>query len=144
MMNKIHTITILFALLILTSWGCSKDDGSNANTDVEAVQSSLQVDRWNVTYFFHDGADRTTDFRGFLFTFNSNGSISAINNLFTVNGSWSVVKDGNFTEVNIAFASPSTFQNLTKDWRVNTNTFSRITMQNFSANGTISSLTLEK
>ena len=144
MMNKTRILKILFALLIISAWGCDKGDDLAANTDVATVQSSLQVDRWNVTYFFDEGVDRTTDFSGFLIAFNSNGSISAVNNLFTVSGNWSVAKDGNFSEVNITFPSPASFQRLTKDWRVNTNTLSRVSMQKVKADGTSAFLTIEK
>ncbi|MAN60202.1 MAG: hypothetical protein CMC08_10240 [Flavobacteriaceae bacterium] len=91
-----------------------------------------QTGTWRISSFIDSGEDETTDFNGYVFTFNTDGSLVAVNGTTTVSGTWSVTDDssnsstdddGNSTDdddFNIFFPVPesSDFEDLNDDWDV--------------------------
>ena len=82
---------------------------------------------WVISSFIESGTDETNDFTGYVFTFNSDGSLVADNGTMTVSGTWSVTSDDSSDDdddydsdddidFNIFFAAPPTFEELTEDW----------------------------
>ena len=127
---------ILFTFLIVTMsalFSCNNDDNSNnsdnetsADQTIEIVQSGT----WRITSFIDSGNDETSDFNGYTFSFNTDGSLVAVNGNTTINGTWSVTDnssnsssddDGNSTDdddFNIFFNVPADndFEDLIDDW----------------------------
>ncbi|MCB0457968.1 MAG: hypothetical protein KDC91_09510 [Flavobacteriaceae bacterium] len=89
-----------------------------------------QSGTWRITSFIDSGQDETSDFNGYIFTFNENGTVTATKGATTISGTWSVSDDssnsssdddGNSTDdddFNLFFSvSPdSDFEDLNDDW----------------------------
>ena len=76
---------------------CS-NSGSNTTTGIEDV---LTDGVWYVTYFFDD-YDETSDFNGYAFSFNADGSAVADNCVQTA-GSWSIYTDSGVEKLDLNF-----------------------------------------
>lgn len=142
-------VSIIIASIIGIS-SCKKDDNSTLSTIAE-VSSSVSSGTWRITYFMDSGTNKTNLFNGYAFTFNSNGSISAVNGLTSVNGSWSVTNSDSTDDspsdldFNILFTTPVAFEDLSDDWDVLEATNTKIKLVDVSgSNGETDYLTFEK
>ena len=131
---KNHRILFTFLIVTISSlFSCNNDDNSNnsdnetsADQTIEIVQSGT----WRITSFIDSGNDETSDFNGYTFSFNTDGSLVAVNGNTTINGTWSVTDnssnsssddDGNSIDdddFNIFFNVPADndFEDLIDDW----------------------------
>ena len=149
------TLKTVFAILLISviSVACSSSDDSNNNSGntTQDVVNTAQSGNWIITYFFDTDSEETNNFTGYVFTFGSNGVLTATNGSTTVTGSWSVT-DSNSNDdspddlhFNISFATPADFQDLTDDWEILTYTSSKIELRDISGgNGGTDLLTFEK
>lgn len=71
---------------------------------------------WKITYFYDDG-DETSDYAGYNFTFNANGTSIATKNSSSINGSWSTYLDSGNTIFDLLF-NGDTLDEIEEDWRV--------------------------
>lgn len=130
------TAAILFgALTLMTS--CDNDDDGDGDglnnqfdsTDVTSLQNAAQNGSWRITRFVDDGEDETSVFDGFVFSFGTDGSISADNGTNLFNGTWRVelddddddddMDDNDDLEFYLTFStSNEDFDDLTEDWEV--------------------------
>ncbi len=137
-MKNLMKINAIVLLIALTLMGCSKDDNNNIieennnSTSAERVISTAQSGSWRISLFSEDGRDETSDFAGYVFNFNSDGTVVATKGNTTVNGTWSVMDDssnssndddGNSTDDDdfiIFFNVPqdSDFDDLNDDWDI--------------------------
>ncbi|NND63794.1 MAG: hypothetical protein HKN48_11460 [Flavobacteriaceae bacterium] len=114
---------------------------------------------WIITYFFDTDSDETSDFNGYIFSFNTDGSLVATKGNNTVTGTWSVQDDssnnssdddGNSTDdddFNIFFPVPDTndFEDLNDDWDIISVSNNKIELIDVSGgNGGTDLLTFEK
>lgn len=109
---KISTLAVSF-LLLLSSCTSRLDD--NSNTAQVATSGT-----WKVTLFTDSGNDETSDFTGYTFTFNDNGTVSAVKNGTTQSGTWSVNTSSNKFNIDLG---PKVDTNrplgeLTDDWKI--------------------------
>lgn len=141
---------------------CSKDktDPEPTNqTSADQVEEIAESGSWEITYFFDSDTDETSDFAGYDFTFNTDGSLVATNGNTTVTGTWSVEDDssnsnsdddGDSTDdddFNIFFPVPETndFEDLNDDWDIISVTDNKIELIDVSGgNGGTDYLTFEK
>jgi len=158
--NIIGIILIGFFAIV----ACSKDD-SNQDPDPTNQNSADQVEEiaesgsWAITYFFDSDDDETSNFSGYSFSFNTDGSLVATKGNTTVTGTWSVEDDssnsnsdddGNSTDdddFNIFFPVPETndFEDLNDDWDIIRVTDTKIELIDVSGgNGGTDYLTFEK
>ena len=154
----ISILTIVMYVAFVSS--CSSDDDSSgtSNQDNSADQTTqiAQDGTWRVTQFIDSGEDETSDFTGFVFTFNSDGTLVALKGELTVNGTWSVT-DGddssdddagtNDDEFNIFFDVPeiNDFDDLSDDWDIVSVSSSKIELIDVSGgNGGTDNLIFEK
>src|SRR5690606_11434577 len=152
---------LLKAILVIfiytgLAMSCDKDDNDNnqqQNTNVAQTINTAQSGNWKVTYFFDSDQNETNHFTGYVFTFNSNGSLVAVNGSATVTGTWSVTDsnsnddDGGSgdTDFNIFFASPPDFEDLSDDWDIVSVSSSKIELTDVSGgNGGTDFLTFQK
>jgi hypothetical protein len=144
--------TILVSIILASLLGfssCKKDDNSTLSTITE-VSSAVSSGTWRITYFMDSGTNKTNLFTGYAFTFNSNGSISAVNGLTIINGTWSVTNssdDDNTNDIdfNILFTTPASFEDLSDDWDILEATNAKIKLVDVSGgNGGTDYLTFEK
>ncbi|MGA9239325.1 hypothetical protein [Robiginitalea sp.] len=176
MKQHILKIGVLAATLFVTACTSDSDDLSNLaqlQADVEELNETARSGTWTITNFVDDGQDETSDFSGYDFTFNPDGTLLADNGTTTVTGTWSITIDDDSSddsgddsdddgldddydddydddddeiEFNIFFASPETFSELSEDWYIIS--FSSDTIQladdDDDIDGTTDLLTFEK
>jgi hypothetical protein len=76
---------------------------TRSSSDTTAFDNAPTTGQWKVSYYF-DEKDETSDFAGWVFTFNTNGTASATNGATTINGTW-VVREGEF-RVDLGTSNP--------------------------------------
>jgi len=142
---------------------CSKDDNNAQNNDngtsADRVITTAQSGSWRITYFFDTDEEETSNFAGYVFNFNTDGTLVATKGTTTVSGTWSVMDDssnsssdddGNSTDDDdfiIFFNVPqsSDFEDLNDDWDIISVTANKIELIDVSGgNGGTDLLTFEK
>ena len=108
---------IISVLVILTVASCSKEDsksGSNTGTSTSGILSS---GTWRVTYYHESNSDHTINFKGYTFTFNANGQMTAKDSLATTtNGTWS--SDDSHNEFHMVIGSSSPLSDISNGWLI--------------------------
>ncbi len=154
-MKKKLKATLLPLLLALAFIGCSTtddnsiDNSSNGNNSTASqIENTAQTGTWRITYFYDSDQDETSNFTGYTFTFNSDGSLKAVNGSTTVSGTWSVTNSSSSNDdhhFNIFFASPNNFEDLSDDWKIISTSDTQIKLTDVSGgNGGTDFLTFEK
>lgn len=141
----------------LMSFNCSDDDDGSSNSNnsqqIAQIEDTAESGTWRITNFNDSGQNETSDFTGYSFEFNSNGTLVASNGSSTVNGSWSVTDSSNSSssdddiDFNIFFQVPndSDFEDLNDDWDVVSISSNKIELIDISGgNGGTDLLTFEK
>lgn len=153
MKNRILNITsvIIFSIVFMA---CSTDDDSNnseSNSSSSTQATSIvQSGTWRITYFFDSDKDETSNFSGYSFKFNEDGSLIATKGNTTVSGTWSVTSSSSSSsgdDFNIFFSVPETsdFDDLIDDWDIISVTSNKIQLTDVSGgNGGTDFLTFEK
>ena len=101
--------------------------------------------QWKVTLFSENGVVETSKFSNYVFTFNTNGTVSAVRSGSTVNGSWSDGNDDSQHKLILNFASPADFTEISDDWHILQESSSKIELEDVSGgNGGTDLLTFEK
>ena len=108
-------LAIAFAGIIFTSTSCSKDSVSS-NTSQSATDGN-----WRLSLYF-DNSDETNKFSGYIFSFNSNGQVSATNGTNTVAGTWSQTS----SKFILDFGATALFSDLNDDWLIEEKTAAAI------------------
>ncbi len=105
------TISLLFGFLFLAA--CGKDNSTPGGSNAPAAGT------WEITYFF-DKQDKSSNYTGYTFEFNSDGFLIAQNGGQTWNGTWSTDCDDSANKFCIFFNSsvPSALEELEEDWRI--------------------------
>ncbi len=106
-----------FSFLLLAAFAsCSKsnDDNSSGGNNVTPSAGT-----WKITYFF-DKQDETSNYTGYIFEFNSDGSLSAANGSQTWTGTWLTGFNDSADKFLIDFTGtvPSALSELEEDWRI--------------------------
>lgn len=160
-MKKAFNLGFLLMLSFsLMSSMCSSDDDDGSPNDnsqqIAQVQNTAQLGTWRITNFNDSGQNETSDFTGYDFSFNSDGSLTATNGSDTLTGTWSVTDDSNSSDdsssdddidFNIFFPVPDTnnFEDLNDDWDIVMTSATRIELIDISGgNGGTDMLTFEK
>lgn len=160
MKNVFNLGFILMLSLTLMSAMCSSDDDdgtpNNNSQQIADIEDDVQSGTWIITYFVDSGQNETSDFNGYNFTFNTNGSLVATNGTNTMTGTWSITDDDSSDDdgssssdidFNIFFPVPDTsdFEDLNDDWDIVTSTSTRIELIDISGgNSDTDLLTFEK
>ena len=154
-MKKIISLITVFTLIFATV-SCSTTDDSSIddsssgdNSTADQIENTAQSGTWRITYFYDSDQDETTNFSGYIFTFNSDGSLKAINGSTTVSGAWSVTNSNSSSSdehhFNIIFSSPNNFEDLSDDWEIISTSNTIIKLTDVSGgNGSTDFLTFEK
>ncbi|MFD1062690.1 hypothetical protein ACFQ1Q_05485 [Winogradskyella litorisediminis] len=149
---------IVMLSLTLMSTQCSSDDPApfDNSQEIAEIVSTAESGTWRITNFNDSGQDETSDFNGYNFSFNSDGSLVATNGTNTVSGTWSVTDDSNSSDdsssnddidFNIFFPVPETndFEDLNDDWDIVSISNTRIELIDVSGgNGGTDVLTFQK
>jgi hypothetical protein len=94
---------------------CDDDNNSGGNNNL-VFTDILVSGSWYISYFF-DESDETSDFNGYNFTFNSNGTVTAIKNTTTINGTWSTYIDSGENKFELSFDG-ILLDEIEDDWRI--------------------------
>ena len=142
--NIMKTKFLGFLFLTLTIFSaCHKNDDDSPSTSELAAVATTGT--WRVTWFFEDNRDQTSIFTGYTFTFNGNSAVTAIKGSSSIVGSWATGIDDSKSKLVLAFASPSSFEELNEDWLVIESTSTKIRLQHKSGgNGDTDFLTFER
>lgn len=148
-MKKLILIPALFCLFMLNvaSMCSSDDDSSDDNSpSTSNVNTNVTSGTWRVTLFQEDGTNQTSNFNGYDFSINSNGTIVAVNGSTTKNGNWSTYSDSGTTKFDIVFLDNNgPFEEISEDWRVLTSTTTKLELKHVSGgDGSVDLLTFEK
>jgi len=159
-MKKLFNLGFILMLSItLMSSMCSTDDDdgtpNNNSQQIAEIENDVESGTWRITNFVDSGQNETSDFSGYDFSFNSDGSLVATNGTNTVTGTWSVTDDSSSDDsssdddidFNISFPVPDTnnFEDLNDDWDIVTSNSTRIELIDISGgNGGTDMLTFEK
>ena len=130
---KSPLISLLLIAMSVFATSCERSGGTDSNTSQVATSGS-----WKVTLFTDSGNDETSDFLGYIFTFSQSGTLSAVKNGVTTNGTWRVITSSNKFNIDLGpkVASNKPLGELTDDWKIisNTETVIRLTDDNTSSN----------
>ena len=159
-MKKVFNLGLLLTLSLTLMLSCSSDDDNgspnNNSQQIAQIESIAESGTWQITNFNDSGQNETSDFNGYNFTFNVDGSLVASNGSNTVTGTWSVTDDSNSSDdsssdddidFNIFFPVPDSndFEDLNDDWDVVTTSSNRIELIDISGgNGGTDMLTFER
>jgi hypothetical protein len=129
---------ILFPLLVLvlTFVSCTtSDDNADLVTQTSQVVTSGS---WRVSLFTDSGNNETADFAGYTFSFSGSGTITAVKNGVSQNGTWSVSTSSNKFIIDLGpkIDSNKPLGELTDDWKIvsASSTEIRLTDDNASSN----------
>lgn len=144
MKNQIKKIAVfVFAFTTLIT-SCKKDDNSSSNTNSN-LSSTIQQGTWKVTSYIDSGTDETNHYTGYVFQFNTNGTVVASKTGSTVNGSWSKGTDDSQAKLILDFGATAPFDELNDDWNVIEQSSSIIKLEDISGGGSGTDyLTFEK
>ena len=130
-------VAIMPALLM----GCSKSYNvpATANSTVDTtLKTQIISGTWVVSSYVQRTEDKTSQFAGVIFTFSSNGTLTADKNGNMTTGTWSYIPSavGYYggppskasMTLNVGTASP--FDRLTKTWNIASNTALQLNMDN--------------
>lgn len=137
---------LLFNLFLLSTllFSCSDDD-DNSSITPSNVNATVTSGSWRVTYYWDNDHEETSNFAGYSFVFNANGTVVATKAATTVDGSWSTLNDDNKVKLNLVFPSPADFVEISDDWHTVERTDTKIRLQDVSGgSGEIDYLTFEK
>lgn len=154
-MKKLKLVSILALVYVLNvaSMCSSDDDNSNVSADPTPVINTVTSGTWRIALYEDNGVNETNNYSNYIFTFNSNGVLTAANST-SYNGTWSVTASDSDDdsqddlEFDIAFVAPAPnafTDDLTDDWDIISYTATRIQLVDVSGgNGDTDYLTFEK
>lgn len=140
---------LVLSFSLVSCFGSDDDDSNHSNDDNNGGASQIVMEgSWRVTLFQEDNSNQTNHFNGYVFTFNSNGSLIAVNGGTTQTGTWSTNGDDSSNKLWIAFPTApddSPFEEITEDWQIIAKTPSKIELKHVSGgDGSTDLLTFEK
>jgi len=84
---------ILLPVLAIFLASCSQNDTSSDPIADLAVQNNMVVEsQWTVNQFIDSGKDETSDFSGYTFKFNTDGTLISVSSGTTFEGTWVLIQ----------------------------------------------------
>lgn len=123
---KLIIPSFAFAFILLIQASCSRNnDDTVANPNQAAIKGT-----WRISLFTDSGNDETTDFNGYVFTFNAGGVLSVIKSGVTKTGSWNRNTSSNKFNIDLGakVAGNLPLGELTDDWEILSITASEIAL----------------
>lgn len=123
--------------------GLILEDCSN-NYTVDDLENIAIEGQWLVANYNDSGVDETTNYANWIFTFNTDGTVSAINNT-TIYGTWSTIIDSGQLKMVLDFGTQTPLDEFNDDWDVFDLDVDRIELKDVSGgNGDTDILVFEK
>lgn len=141
--------SVIFGLILVTSifFSCEDaldflDDHSNSNSGTETLISD---GLWNITNYLDRSKNETSDYIGYQFNFENNGTVIVYNNNNNFSGTWKTGNDDSKDKLIIDFSSPDLLEELSEDWEILQQNDAKIELYHKSGgDGHESFLTFEK
>lgn len=117
------TKKIFLALLCIAFISCSR-----SNDETPSAGDVVTEGNWRVTLFTDSGNNETSDFNGYSFSFNSNGSLVASSSSHNKSGTWNIDNSSNKFNINLGPKDDinKPLGELTDDWKIISITTSEI------------------
>ena len=132
-----HTYILLFvSFLAFTS--CSKDN------EAPSTKSIIHQGKWKIVLFNDNGAVETSNYSGYEFTFNTNGSVSAVKNGSTVTGNWNAGTDESLNKLTLNFPLLSPLTELNEQWTFLEKSYSVFKLEHINSEGQTEVVTFQK
>lgn len=113
---------------------CTSGGGGGTSGDPLSDVLTANNDEWIVGTYLEDGIDETAQFNGFEFTFETTGTVIAMNGSTTINGSWSSLSNG--SELLLDFDENEPLDELNDDdWDVISISDTQVELQDVSGGG---------
>jgi hypothetical protein len=104
---------------------CNTNSGSVGNQNFASI---LTNGTWHVSYYF-DESDETSNYKGYNFTFNSNGTVVVVKEKNTIAGNWSTfVNSGQ--DIFLLKFDDSKLDELEEDWKITEFTTTNVRLKN--------------
>lgn len=92
---------------------------------IQKIENNLMNGTWKVTSFKDDGQDKTSQFAGVVFTFNTDGTVT-LNGAVSVKGTWDVAKEDDSNDDDLfddrhqelILNIPSPYESISDDWEI--------------------------
>lgn len=116
---------------------------------INKIENSIVEGEWKVTLFQEDGNNETSDYSGYRFKFDSDGTVTVQPGMLTVTyfGTWKTEKDSDHVDFILNFTSPipDNLEELSDDWEVLSESKTKLELEDVSGgDGSIDKLTFEK
>jgi hypothetical protein len=112
MKKIILSLCILFALS-----SCQNNDDITPSNDPQAVNATLTLaGGLRISELIEEGQNKTNLYSPFLFTFNSDGSVTASTTAQTIRGTYRIVPDDDGPELQMDFPDGTVLNELSDDW----------------------------
>jgi len=146
-------VGVLIVFVFNTASFCSRDeDPQFVLQDTSAIVNGMKEGTWRVTFYSDHGNIETDHFTGYEFIFEAGDVLTATNGTNTYTGAWTVTNTkrtdespANFIDVNILFAAPADFEDISDDWDIVSRTATKIVLTDVADGGTdVDNITFEK
>ena len=114
-MKKLNFLIPLLIAGTISFSSCKKDDNGASGTGPD-LTPVLTSGTWRVSYYHHASDDHTSNFSGYTFAFNANGTLNAVNSGSTTSGTWS--QDDSHNELHLSMGNSSPLSDLNKGWLI--------------------------
>ncbi len=135
MRNWGKLILLLTFPLFIATCGKSYDDPATSST----LTSIITQGTWTVHLYLNDGKDETSNYTGYVFTFNSNGSLQAAKGGNNTGGTWSEVADSGKTKLILVWVGggiPVELLEIEEDWVLKAKSNTLVELTNTGSSGT--------
>lgn len=152
-MKRIVNLLVLSFVLVSCSTDENNGDDEVMVVNTEEVKAMVTNGEWKITFYADSDVEETSNYVGYVFTFNPDGTLGATNGSTSLSGAWSITESENSdsdesesdVDFNIFFASPDSFEELADDWDILKYTSSKIELWDTSVDdGSTDYLTFEK
>ncbi len=130
-----HTFILLFVSLFAAS--CSKENKA------PSTKAIMQEGKWRISNYSDNGANQTSLYTGYEFTFQANGTVTAVKGAISVNGTWNTGADENTNHFLLNLSAPALVE-LNKDWTFIAKSYTVVQLENVNATTGTDSFVLEK
>lgn len=139
---------LLLFVLSISLFSCELDDNGNPNSsELSAAQLTEELtlsSGLRLVQFIEDGEDYTSEFSGFVFRFEPNGTVTASRGSQSITGTYRVFRDDGETELEMTFSPTSFLNEFTDDWYFRGKSNNRITFEDDDDEDGLSRLVFEK
>ncbi|HEY9178064.1 MAG TPA: hypothetical protein VIN07_10250 [Flavipsychrobacter sp.] len=128
-MKKILWAPVLMAIL---ATGCQNKTSTNVTPggNNNSTSGIVTSGKWQVSYFYDNDKDETTDYSGYTFEFNSDKTLVATRNSTSTSGTWNETTDDGLPRLVIALnTADEKLKELNDDWVVESKTDNQIKLK---------------